>query len=129
MLPLVTGIVRLKSKPRVLHVVMIEPNNVIIHLINRKIKKAIYLDEIWRLIGVTSNKDVAKFIYKITSKVENENINHYSISHYLTDHYTRWNLTKNDLEKATSGEISEAVFYNSLDYFSSLEIDENEKYY
>ena len=33
--------------------------------INRKIKKAIYLDEIWRLIGVTSNKDVAKFIYKI----------------------------------------------------------------
>ena len=32
---------------------------------NRNIKKAIYLDEIWRLIGVTSNKDVAKFIYKI----------------------------------------------------------------
>lgn len=33
--------------------------------INRKNKKAIYLDEIWRLIGVTSNKEVAKFIYKI----------------------------------------------------------------
>jgi len=33
--------------------------------INRNIKKAIYMDEIWRLIGVTSNKDVAKFIYKI----------------------------------------------------------------
>ena len=32
---------------------------------NRNIKKAIYLDEIWRLIGVTSNKEVAKFIYKI----------------------------------------------------------------
>ncbi len=32
---------------------------------NRKIKKAIYMDEIWRLIGVTSNKDVASFIYKI----------------------------------------------------------------
>ena len=28
-------------------------------------KKAIYLDEIWRLIGVTSNKEVASFIYKI----------------------------------------------------------------
>ena len=27
--------------------------------------KAIYLDEIWRLIGVTSNKSVAGFIYKI----------------------------------------------------------------
>lgn len=33
--------------------------------INRKKKKAIYLDEIWRLIGVTSNKEVASFIYKI----------------------------------------------------------------
>ena len=32
---------------------------------DRKIKKAIYLDEIWRLIGVTSNKEVAAFIYKI----------------------------------------------------------------
>ncbi|MBO5348620.1 MAG: ATP-binding protein [Clostridia bacterium] len=32
---------------------------------NRSIKKSIYLDEIWRLIGVTSNKDVAGFIYKI----------------------------------------------------------------
>ena len=33
--------------------------------INRNTKKAIYLDEIWRLIGVTSNKNVASFIYKI----------------------------------------------------------------
>lgn len=33
--------------------------------IDRKVKKAIYLDEIWRLIGVTSNKNVASFIYKI----------------------------------------------------------------
>ena len=32
---------------------------------NRNMKKAIYLDEIWRLIGVTSNKNVAAFIYKI----------------------------------------------------------------
>ena len=32
---------------------------------NRQQKKAIYLDEVWRLIGVTSNRDVASFIYKI----------------------------------------------------------------
>ena len=32
---------------------------------DRKTKKSIYLDEIWRLIGVTSNKEVASFIYKI----------------------------------------------------------------
>ena len=35
------------------------------HVENRKNKKAIYLDEIWRLIGVTSNKNVAGFVYKI----------------------------------------------------------------
>lgn len=33
--------------------------------VDRTTKKAIYLDEIWRLIGVTSNKYVASFIYKI----------------------------------------------------------------
>lgn len=32
---------------------------------NRKVKQSIYLDEIWQLIGVTSNKEVASFIYKI----------------------------------------------------------------
>lgn len=32
---------------------------------DRNENKAIYLDEIWRLIGVTSNKFVASFIYKI----------------------------------------------------------------
>ena len=32
---------------------------------DRSQKKAIYMDEIWRLIGVTSNRDVASFIYKI----------------------------------------------------------------
>lgn len=32
---------------------------------NRNMKKAIYLDEVWRLIGITSNKQVASFIYKI----------------------------------------------------------------
>lgn len=32
---------------------------------NRENKKIIYLDEVWRLIGITSNKEVASFIYKI----------------------------------------------------------------
>ena len=32
---------------------------------NRNVNKAIYLDEIWRLIGVTSSGFVASFIYKI----------------------------------------------------------------
>jgi len=33
--------------------------------IDRDKNKVIYLDEIWRLIGVVSNKEVASFIYKI----------------------------------------------------------------
>lgn len=32
---------------------------------NRNKKKTIYMDEIWRLIGITSNKEVASFIYRI----------------------------------------------------------------
>lgn len=32
---------------------------------DRNRKKSIYLDEVWRLIGLTSNKNVASFIYKI----------------------------------------------------------------
>lgn len=32
---------------------------------DREIKKSIYLDEVWRLISVTANKEVASFIYKI----------------------------------------------------------------
>ena len=32
---------------------------------DRTVKKAIYLDEIWRLIGITSNREVASFVYKI----------------------------------------------------------------
>lgn len=32
---------------------------------DRNKQKSIYLDEIWQLIGVTSNKEVASFIYKI----------------------------------------------------------------
>lgn len=33
--------------------------------LNRNKKKTIYLDEIWRLIGITSNRYIASFIYKI----------------------------------------------------------------
>lgn len=63
-------------------------------------------------------EDDAKFIHDISVKVENENINPYSISHYLTDHYTRGNITKEDLEKASSSEICEAVYFNNLDYMN-----------
>ena len=53
--------------------------------INRKIKKAIYLDEIWRLIGVTSNKDVAKFIYKIFKTIRKYSGSSVAITQDISD--------------------------------------------
>lgn len=84
-------------------------------------------DGIYTSFPDISDED-SKFIHDVCLKIENENINPFSISHYLTDHYTRGNLTKNDIKNATSREICEAVYFDSLDYFSALEIDENEKY-
>lgn len=90
--------------------------------------KSYYIyDGIYSAFPDISDED-SHFIHSICLKIINENINPFSISHYLTDHYTRGNLTKNDLKNATSREICDAVYFNSLDYFSSLEIDETAKY-
>ena len=53
--------------------------------INRKNKKAIYLDEIWRLIGVTSNKEVASFIYKIFKTIRKYGGSAVSITQDVSD--------------------------------------------
>ena len=37
---------------------------------DRNSRKIIYLDEIWRLIGITSNKETASFIYKIFKTIK-----------------------------------------------------------
>ena len=52
---------------------------------DRNTKKAIYLDEIWRLIGVTSNKDVAKFIYKIFKTIRKYGGSSVAITQDLSD--------------------------------------------
>jgi len=93
------------------------------------IKDYYILDGIYTVFPSISEED-ARFIYDICMKVDNENINPFSIAHYLTDNYTRGILTKDQIEKATSGEISEAVFYDNLNYFSSVseEIEETKEY-
>lgn len=52
---------------------------------DRKIKKAIYLDEVWRLIGVTSNKEVASFIYKIFKTIRKFGGSSFAITQDISD--------------------------------------------
>lgn len=83
------------------------------------IKSYCIYDGIYTTFPSISEED-ARFIYNNCMRVENENINPFSIAHYLTDNYTRGNITKEQIEQATSGEISEAVFYDNLNYFSQI---------
>ena len=80
---------------------------------NRKIKKAIYLDEIWRLIGVTSNKEVASFIYKIFKTIRKYGGSSVAITQDISDLFS--------LENGTYGK---SILNNSnIKSFFSLEED------
>lgn len=63
--------------------------------LNRNKRKAIYLDEIWRLIGVTSNKYVASFIYKIFKTIRKYGGSATAITQDVSDLFS--------LEKGTYG--------------------------
>ena len=52
---------------------------------DRNKKKSIYLDEIWRLIGVTSNKEVASFIYKIFKTIRKYSGSSVAITQDISD--------------------------------------------
>lgn len=83
---------------------------------NREFKKAIYLDEIWRLIGVTSNKDVASFIYKIFKTIRKYGGSSVAITQDISDIFS--------LEKGIYGK---SILNNSsIKTFFSLE-EENIK--
>lgn len=53
--------------------------------INREKKKIIYLDEVWRLIGVTSNREVASFVYKIFKTIRKYGGSGVAITQDVTD--------------------------------------------
>ena len=80
---------------------------------DRNIKKAIYLDEIWRLIGVTSNKEVASFIYKIFKTIRKYGGSGVAITQDVSDLFS--------LENGTYGR---SILNNSeIKTFFSLEED------
>ncbi len=83
---------------------------------DRNVKKAIYLDEIWRLIGVTSNKEVASFIYKIFKTIRKYGGSSVAITQDVSDLFS--------LEEGTYGK---SILNNSeIKTFFSLE-EENIK--
>ncbi len=78
---------------------------------DRNKNKAIYLDEIWRLIGVTSNKFVASFIYKIFKTIRKYGGSAVAITQDVSDLFS--------LEEGTYGK---SILNNSsIKSFFSLE--------
>ena len=75
---------------------------------NRQIKKAIYLDEVWRLIGVTSNKDVASFIYKIFKTIRKYGGSSIAITQDISDLFS---LEEGIYGKSILNNSSNKVFF------------------
>ena len=76
---------------------------------DRKIKKAIYLDEVWRLIGITSNKDVASFIYKIFKTIRKFGGSSIAITQDISDLFSLENGTYG---KSIINNSSNKVFFS-----------------
>ena len=75
----------------------------------RKNKKTIYLDEIWRLIGVTSNKEVASFIYKIFKTIRKYGGSGVAITQDVSDLFS---LEEGTYGKSILNNSSIKVFFN-----------------
>ena len=76
---------------------------------NREIKKAIYLDEVWRLIGVTSNKDVAGFIYKIFKTIRKYGGSSIAITQDISDLFS---LDEGTYGKSILNNSSNKIFFS-----------------
>ena len=75
---------------------------------DRNIKKTIYLDEIWRLIGVTSNKDVASFIYKIFKTIRKYGGSSVAITQDISDIFS---LEEGTYGKSILNNSSNKIFF------------------
>lgn len=91
---------------------------------DRKIKKAVYLDEIWRLIGVTSNKNVASFVYKIFKTIRKYGGSAVAITQDVVDLFS---LDNGSYGKSILNNSSNKVFFSleeenikTLEVYSNL---------
>ena len=76
---------------------------------DRTIKKAIYLDEIWQLIGVTSSKEVASFIYKIFKTIRKYGGGAFAITQ---DVYDLFSLENGTYGKSILNNSEIKIFFN-----------------
>lgn len=87
---------------------------------NKNEEKIIYLEEIWRLIGITSNKFVAEFVYKIFKTIRKYNGSCVAITQEIADMFS--------LEK---GKYGNSIINNScikiIFYMEEQEIKELNK--
>ena len=83
------------------------------------LKNYYILDGIYTVSPDIDEED-AQFIFDICKNVKNEKVNPFSIAHYLTEHYLKGNIYIEELEKAASGEIISAVYYDDLNYLPLL---------
>lgn len=91
---------------------------------DRNIKKAVYLDEIWRLIGITSNKNVASFVYKIFKTIRKYGGSAVAITQDVVDLFS---LDNGSYGKSILNNSSNKVFFSleeenikTLEVYSNL---------
>lgn len=76
---------------------------------DRSVKKAIYLDEIWQMIGITANKNVASFIYKIFKTIRKYGGSSIAITQDISDLFS---LEEGAYGKSILNNSSSKVFFS-----------------
>ena len=79
---------------------------------NRNVKKAIYLDEIWQMIGITANKEVASFIYKIFKTIRKYGGSSIAITQDISDLFS---LEEGAYGKSILNNSSNKVFFSLVE--------------
>jgi type IV secretory pathway VirB4 component len=96
---------------------------------SRNVNKIIYMDEIWRLIGVTSNRDVASFIYKIFKTIRKYGGSSVAITQDISDLFSldEGNFGKSILNNSSIKSFFSLEEENIMTLEKFMSISEKEK--